>query len=482
MKHTSIHDSKMWHFYVVLIGWATIYTTMNISVVLFLHEILGSIFLAGLALAIGSIFSLLFDGLFSAFQKVFVSRTLFLTSILGMILAVFLFLVGQGAFIAFVAAIFFRVAFDLCDITATNYVLARSQPKNYGQNLSYKQFSQGIGMILGLAVSAILMSAAYFVGEITSTVIDETAKVVSLEIQSEEFLTTLFIMKIFLLAFLAALWIFAYMLFDKEVERISKKEILQTIGSVKREMLETISFRKHREKEKKERIDFGKIFLDFTDSIKTFFLIFRKKPIDAPLVWSLGVMAFFSYWDTFLATFMPIFFTEVLREQEGWLQHIPGSLLMLIFILPILALLPFVAKLGDKIGREFFMITGIVLTALFSFVIGIVSTEAFFILFLAGFGIGLGYLFGMSSAKAQAAFKMNAFVAKTNPKKNSDNSDASAGHIMLVDNVGNIIGPMLGGFLIQFLEFRGFFLLFAFLLMTLFGFTVWKKRILLGKK
>jgi MFS family permease len=195
----------------------------------------------------------------------------------------------------------------------------------------------------------------------------------------------------------------------------------------------------------------------------------------------MGVMAFFSYWDTFLATFMPIFFTEVLREQEGWLQHIPGSLLMLVFILPILGLLPFVAKMGDKIGREFFMIAGIVLTAIFSFVIGIVSTEAFLILFIGGFGIAFGYLFGMSSAKAQAAYKINQFSAKNDSKK-KENEDDSAGHIMLVDNVGNIIGPLLGGLLIQVLGFQRFFLLFSFLLMSLAAFTAWKKSILVEEK
>lgn len=485
-RNSTIKSAQMWHFYVLLSGWSSINTVMNVSIVLFLNEALDSIFLAGLALSLGSVFSMLFDGLFSALQKVLSPRTLFLSSIVGILIAVLLFILSLNPFFVFLAAIFFRVSFDLYDITAMSYVLGKSDPKQYGQNLSYKQLSQGIGMIIGLVLSAVLLGAAYFIGGTANAVADKVT-----DAQLEQFFSSLFLLKVFLVILLGLLFLVAYALFDREEGDINKTTLYAAADEVKKEMLQKYSsvkqairhpFSKKKKENRKshpeKKMTAKEVFSELTGSFRDMTLVLLKKPKEIALLWSMGVMGIFSYWDTFLATFLPIFFTEVLRAQSGWLQDLPGSLLLLLFILPVLGFLPIVAKMGDKYGRSYFMMAGLLLTIIATFIAGIVSMKSFGILIFAGFGIAFGYLFGMSSAKAQAASELNHFLSKAKNKTKID-PNASAGPIMLVDNVGNIIGPALGGLMIQLMGFQGFFVFFSILLSLLLAWTIWRRKAIL---
>jgi MFS family permease len=492
LAHTNIKDEKIWQFYLLLAGWACIYTVMNTSVILFLNETLGNIFLAGLALAIGSVFSMCFDGIFSYLQKVYPSRSLFLMSIIGMMIAVMFFLISVNAFIAFLAAIFFRISFDLCDITAVSYVLAKSLPAEYGQNLSYKQLAQGVGMIFGFLVSAVLLATSYFIGDTTAEAIDAAASIVHVEAQASQFISALFLMKVFLLFLLFALFFLAFLLFDRNVKNFSKAELLLSFQKLEAETIhglqhtamkvvknvKDIPGMKKSEKnqiklvstENKKSFHKEEVFKELSSAMKSLLLTFQRKPRNNSLLWSMGVMGIFSYWDTFLATFLPIFFTEVLKEQNGWMQNIPGSLLMLLFILPVLGLLPIVAKWGDKYGRFYFMVFGLLITAFSTMIIGFANKQSLFIIILAGFGISFGYLFGMSTAKAQVASKLNEFLAVEKQESEID-SNASAGPIMLTDNIGNILGPLVGGGLIALFGFQGFFIFFSLLLFMLLAYT-----------
>ena len=106
------------------------------------------------------------------------------------------------------------------------------------------------------------------------------------------------------------------------------------------------------------------------------------------------------------------------------------------------------------------MILGLIITAISTMVAGITPLSAFSIIIIAGFGIAFGYLFGMSSGKAQCASKLNEFLAVEKHTTKID-SNASAGPIMLIDNIGNIIGPLFGSGMIYIFGFQGFFIVFA---------------------
>lgn len=494
LSRTNIKDAKIWHFYLLMAGWACVYTTMNVAIILFLQEALGNLFWAGLALSIGSVFALLFDGVFSYLQKIVTSRVLFMTSIFGMVLSVFLFFITFDNWLfVYLAAILFRISFDLCDITAVSYILAESLPAEYGQNLSYKQLAQGIGMISGFLVSAIILATSYFVGDLATVVVDKTSEMFNQNLENQ-FFAALFFVKVFLLILLICLWFAAYLLFDRDAMDLTRKSIVNsfqeleadTIGELKKKTAKIVhnipGFRSHEVGNEeisivstniKSSFDFRATFSELGSAITDMVLVFSKRPVNVPLIWSLSIMCIFSYWDTFLGTFMPIFFTEVLRQQDSWLQNVPGSILMFIFIVPVLGLLPIVAKWGDNHGRHYLITTGLVLTMLSALAVGIVSPKLFFIFFIAGFGVSFGYLFVMSAVRANTAAKLNEFLAMER-KGGKIDSNAFAGSMMLTDNIGNIIGTLLGGALISSIGFQGFFILFAILLFGILVVTVKK--------
>lgn len=491
LTHSTIKDEKIWHFYVLLAGWASIYTVMNVSVVLFLNEALGNIFYAGLALSIGCLCSMFFDGLFSSLQKVYSSRLMFMASITGMLVSVFLFFFSFHWAFAFLAAIFFSISYDLCDITATSYILEKSLPAEYGQNLSYKQLAQGVGMIVGFIISSILIAASYFIGDTATSVIQTTAGLINVTPQMQDFISALLLMKIFLALLLLGLLFFTFLLFDRSVQ-IDKNLIVSsfqklesdTFGGLKQQAIKVVKNIPgilHRETnqielqstENKQSFDFKKVFGEIKTSALDILLIFKKRPPNTSLLWTMGVLGIFSYWDTFLGTFLAIFLTEVLRAQSGWMHNIPGSLAMLALILPVLVFLPTVAKWGDKYGNFYFIALGLLLTTIGCFILGIVGHSSLFLVLIAGYCISFGYLFAMSPVKALMASKTNEFLA-VEKQLSSIDTNASAAPMMLINNTGNIIGPLLGSGMIALFGFRGFFFLFALFLGFIFFITLKK--------
>ena len=63
----------------------------------------------------------------------------------------------------FLATIIFSISYDLYNITVTSYVMAESSPSQYGQNLSYKQLAQAVGLVGGLIISSVLIFMANLV-------------------------------------------------------------------------------------------------------------------------------------------------------------------------------------------------------------------------------------------------------------------------------------------------------------------------------
>lgn len=488
LSHTNIREIKLWHFYLLIAGWSAAYTAMNVSVILFLNEALGNIFFAGLALTIGCVCSMFFDGVFSHLQKILTPRTLFLSSIMVMISAVLLFTVAFNTPMVFLAAILFSIAYDLCDITAVSYVLSKSLPAEYGQNLSYKQLAQGTGMIVGLLISAIVLWASYFVGETAAAILINTGQILDAKFKAD-FISALFVVKLMMLVLLTILWMIAFILFDREHD-LSRESILVSIQDVEAETMKglrktsaTIVRNIPLINKKKEAHDIEMISTEFKEefhakiilqelgsAIKDLLLVVKKRKTTTPLNWSLVVLCIFSYWDTFLGTFMPIFFTEILRNQESWLKSLPGSILMFIFIIPVLGLLPFIGKWGDRHGRHPLIITGIAITMISTFLIGILNPKMFLIIFIAGFGISFGYLFVMSAVRADTADKLTEFLAIEKNLEKID-TNASSGPMMLINNIGNIVGTLVGGALITLLGFQGLFLMFSLILLVIIVLT-----------
>lgn len=495
---TTIKTEKMWQFYLSVTLWSVVFATMNVSIVIFLAEQFGSYFLAGLAIAIGNFVSLFFDIPFNYFQKIFSSRKLFLASIItissSILLFIFLLLFVDSMFLKvvllFVSTIIFSVSYDLYNITVTSYVMSESSPSQYGQNLSYKQLAQSLGLVGGLVISAVLMFMA--------NLVQSTAELAGAEVDHSPFLAATSLVLLFLFCLLVLLFIFALFVFDKEDVKFDFKNTLEEFPSnlsagFRTGTIKTIDLVENNLEKIKSHLKPNQIYIENTKKKKNFLwkeikeelstnirsivAIFTSETKNYSLMWGTVVMTIFSFWDTYLATFQPAFMNDVMQQQTGeiW-AFIPGNIVFLIILLPAFFLLTSFAKLGDKFGKDYLVLFGMFLTSICTLLLGLINLKMFLWIVVLGWGIAVGYAGAMSCVKASFATKFNEYIA-IYKKQNTIDSNASAGPMMMVENVGNIIGPLLGGAIISLMSFQVFFIVFGLSLgiFTIFSMIHFKK-------
>ncbi len=492
-QKTTIKTEKMWQFYVSIALWAVVYTTMNVSIVIFLEQQFGSYLLAGLAIATGNFFSMFFDIPFNYLQKIFTARKLFLASIISVTfsiaLFIFLLLTVDSAFFKvtylFIATIIFSVSYDLYNITVTSYVMAESSPSQYGQNLSYKQLAQAVGLVGGLVISAVLIFMA--------NLVQSTAEFAGAEIDHTPFLAATSLVLLFLFCLLIVLFIFALYVFDKEDVDLKFTNILEEFPSnlsagFRSSAIKTIDLVENNLEKLKKQLEPNQVYMESTKqkksflwqeikeelatNVKSIIAIFSSKNKNYSLIWGTVVMTIFSFWDTYLVTFQPAFMNEVMQKQQGEIWSIlPGNIVFLIILLPAFFLLAPFAKLGDKYGKDFFVMFGMFLTSISCLIMGLINLNMFIWVIIAGWGLAMGYAGAMSCVKASFAVKFNEYIA-VYKKNNTIDSNASAGPMMMVENFGNIIGPLIGGAVISLMSFQVFFILFGTMLgvLTFFSF------------
>ena len=484
LKHTTIKWEKMWHFYLLIAWWNAVYTAMSISVLLFLQYAFWSLFIAWLAIAIWNSVSFFSDWFITSLQKRFHSRTLFLAWIIWMLISILFFLLFLNPIFVFLAAIIFSVSFDIVDITSMSYIMAKSLPANYWSNLSYKETAKWVWMIFWLLISWIILSASYFIWEISDWTIRMTAEM--LKIQNTDFESSLFISQLILLAILFWLFFFAFILFDRKVQVLSKDYVIASFQELKsattewlrnsailitKKTLENLETRKNQIELKstweKKSVNWKEIFSEISSWIILLKQIFINYKKNFSLFWLIIVITIFSYWDTFLWTFFPLFFTEFLKVQSWWIANIPWSFLSLILIIPVLWFYPFFAKMGDNHWRYKFIFWWIWATAFAILLMWVLDYSNFTLFIILWLIVSTSYVSVMSCIKAETAWKINEFVA-VESWKNEIDTNVSAWPLMMTNNFWNIIWPVLWWFFIDIIWFQWFFILFWVLLWWFF--------------
>lgn len=492
LKHTEIKGEKMWHFYLLIAWWTAVYTAMSISVLLFLQHAFWSLFIAWLAIAIWNSVSFFLDWFITSLQKRFHSRALFLAWIWWMLISILFFILFSNPIFVFLAAIIFSVSFDIVDITSMSYIMAKSLPVNYWANLSYKETAKWFWMIFWLLISWIIIWASYFIWTVSDWAIQITAEM--LKIQDANFESSLFISQIILFLILLWLFFFAFILFDKEVKILSKDYVIASFQelksvtidwfknsaiSVTKKTLEKLETWKNQIELKstweKKSVDWKEIFWEISSWIILLKEIFKAHKKNFSLFWLIIVITIFSYWDTFLWTFFPLFFTEFLKAQTWWLANIPWSFLSLILILPVLWLYPVLAKMWDKHWRFKFIFWWLWATALAVFMMWVMDYSNFVLFIIMWLIVSVSYVAVMASIKAETAWKINEFVA-VEKWQNEIDTNVSAWPLMMTNNFWNIVWPIFWWLFIDWIWFQWFFILFWVLLLWFFIYSVIKMK------
>jgi len=459
----------MWHFYLTATIWISAYTLFAYSVVIFLHERLESELWVGLFLAIGSIIAIFMDIPFGYLQKIFKPRSLLISATILMMICVGIFLIARNPIIFILgAAILYGISHDLYDVTMISYILNNSIPAHYGENISQRSVAEALGIVFGLLFSGALL---YF---------GATTAQIGLEI------------------ILAIAIIVIFIFFDRSKEKKIKlpteikKTITHTVQNLtadtikglKVAAIKVIDITENGYKSLKDATQGKKIILkkltpkkanlfskmgtDFKESFSSIGSIFLGNKVNIPLLWSMIILLIFSFWDTFVITFEPLFLNTFLKEIDLPRFVTTGSI-MTLFLMPLFALLLPFSKIADKYGRHKIIIFGLLTSGISMIFFGLATNLG--ILIVSGMSNSIGYAAIMPSVQAMFAEKFNEHVAIINNRSEID-TNTSAAPLKMIINLGNVIGQIAGGILIFAFGFNIFFIIFGVFIIGVLIFSI----------
>lgn len=166
----------------------------------------------------------------------------------------------------------------------------------------------------------------------------------------------------------------------------------------------------------------------------------------------MALVLIFGFWDTFASTFLIEFLDKL---KHGW-----SYILLAIIAIPGLGLQEVAGKLAEKIGVKTVAFVGLCLSAISLIGMGITGmvTGGFsplVTLILIGLALinSLGYACGMALGQNGFLDAYNSIYAETMNLTEID-PNASAGPMKILQNAANVIGLVLGGFILQVLDYE----------------------------
>ena len=353
-----------------------------------------------------------------------------------------------------IASICYGVTKEINDVSTYGYVLSHADPSDYGTILARNNITFGIGSLIGLILSWVVLSFS------------PAFAVVFLAIIIVSFL--IFTIKYFDTS-LDAVNIADITHFKVSVQRwntenvkeyivdtIKKTDIEKVIKNAKYLML------KPKQNLVGEKIPWVEVFEMSKKEFKIILEIFWHKPIHLTLIWTITLVLTFGFWDTFASSFLLGFLDTM---KNGW-----SYILLAIIWVPWIVLQEVASKIGSKIWLRTIGIIGLSLSAWSLILMGIFSFGDLNIYILLPLALinSLWYACGMSTWQNQFLDIYNRIYAQ-HQNLSEINANASSGPIKVVQNLANVFGLVIWGALLYF-GFSIFFIIFG---LTITGILVW---------
>jgi MFS family permease len=244
-----------------------------------------------------------------------------------------------------IASLCYGLAKEINDISTYGYILSHASPSEYGTILARNNITYGLGSLVGLIVSGVILS------------VNPTFAVLSLAVIIVGFL------------------IFTLRFFDNADKSIEAQDIISFTVSIRRWNKENVTeyltekiqavdlpkvientkyiFLKPRKKEEK-KIDWKEFAIETKGTARIIYQIMTSIPVHIVLYWTMSLVLIFGFWDTFAATFL-IDFLDGLKS--GW-----SYILLAIIALPALGLQEVAGNLAEKIGVKTVAYIGLLLS------------------------------------------------------------------------------------------------------------------------
>ncbi|MBC7503544.1 MFS transporter [Candidatus Gracilibacteria bacterium] len=356
-----------------------------------------------------------------------------------------------------IASICYGLTKEINDVSTFGYILSHANPSEYGTILARNNITFGLGSLIGLVLSGVILSfspafAVVILGCIIAGFLLFTIKFFDNSLDSIE------ISDISEFRISVQKW-------NKEnvreyiVETVQKVDLEKIVNRAKYLML------KPKQKTEGTKIPWANILVSSKREFSIIWEICMHHPMHISLFWTITLVLTFGFWDTFASSFLLNFLDQM---KPGW-----SYILLAMIGIPGIVLQETASKIGAKIGIVTIGIIGLALSGGSLVLMGIFalgsSISPIIILSLALIN-SLGYACGMSTGQNQFLDTYNRIYAE-HENLTEINSNASSGPMKVIQNLANVIGLVVGGALLSF-GFAAFFIIFGLVILGLLYWTV----------
>lgn len=366
-----------------------------------------------------------------------------------------------------VAACIYWAAKEINDITSLSYIMNNSDPSEYAEILSKNWLFFWWWSLVWLVISWIILALNPSAAVIFLIVII-FCLIIFTSIFFNNWSSTLNISEIKDIKFTLEKWKINTIK-EFAVEKIKKTDLAKVAQSSKIIFLKPIQL--------KNQINLSEIIETTKNEFSHTITILFSNPWNIALIWCIVSLAFFGFWDTFVATFQIEFLNKILEASaEKWdviIKYgkwiITWYVLLWIIVIPAFVSQLFFIKLSNKIWASKVISLWILLS--WMSICALWVTDNLRLILLFGILNSFGYAAVMPlSQDAFCSFYNKDYANKLELKE--IDSNASAAPLKIVSNFINILWLILGWALVWILWFNWFFIFFWACLIILLAFSI----------
>ena len=374
-------------------------------------------------------------------------------------------------FLILITSLLYWIIKECFDVTLYSYVLNKSNPSEYAENLSKYNISFWIWAIIWLVISWVILWLSIKIAIFTVFIIvllllytiiklfDKTNNTIEFSQIHDVNITNI------------KWWINkgkSYIVWN-----IKKTDIQHIITNTKYIFLIPIEI--------KNKISSDEILKKTYETFINVYKIIAEKPRNLIVLWSLSIIMCFWFWDTFVSVFQIEFLNKVITDNSANILISNSSWFITWYVLLWLLIIPiflsqqyFIRK--SKIHSVFSVISFWVLLSGISIFFFWLSQNIVFIIIL---WLLNSFWYAAAMPLAMATFSENyniEYAKKYNLKE--INSNSSAAPLKIIMNLANILWLVLWWILIQYIWFDKFFIFFWTILLVFLLISYLNKEII----
>jgi MFS family permease len=356
-----------------------------------------------------------------------------------------------------VASICYGLTKEINDVSTYGYVLSHADPSEYGTILARNNITFGIGSLVGLVLSGVVLSFSPAIAVIFLWLVIAGFLVFTIRFFDNS-MDSIDISDIASFRVSIQRWNAEHVR-EYITETVKKVDLEKIVGGAKYLML------KPKQKTTTEKLPWAEIARMSKREFSIIWEICTHQPMHFSLFWTITLVLTFGFWDTFASSFLLDFLDQM---KPGW-----SYILLALIGVPGIVLQETASKIGARIGLKTIGIIGLALSGGSLILMGIFalgSTLSPVIILSLALVNSLGYACGMSTGQNQFLDIYNRIYAE-HEKLTEINANASSGPMKVIQNLANVIGLVIGGALLIF-GFPAFFILFWLIILGILAWTI----------